>query len=327
MNKITVCCGIPCSGKSTWSKEEVRKNPNTIRINRDELRIMTTNYVFSQENEQLVISMRDHLLSKALKQGRDIIIDDCNTNRRNFEDICNIARSLNIDCVVMEKPFYIELDEAISRNSKREGFAKIPDDVIKKMWKQTGGKQHQFYKPRIELISNNSLISNNLDNNSESTFNPSLEWCVIADLDGTLSLFNSIRKDGSVEMRFKGAHIRNPYDASKADEDMVNEPLAEILESLHSKGYKIVLCSGRTEEYRLQTETFLNRNLSVPYELLMRKTGDIRSDDIVKKEIYDNNIKSRFNVFCVFDDRLKVCKMWHKLGLMLFRFGDPCADF
>lgn len=27
------------------------------------------------------------------------------------------------------------------------------------------------------------------------------------------------------------------------------------------------------------------------------------------------------------DDRLRVCRMWHSLGLPVFRVGDPDADF
>jgi len=43
--------------------------------------------------------------------------------------------------------------------------------------------------------------------------------------------------------------------------------------------------------------------------------------------LYEKCIKGKFNVNAVFDDRLQVCRMWHELGLPLFRVGDPDADF
>jgi predicted kinase len=52
MLKVILTVGIPCSGKSTWSKSEVQKDPTgTVRINRDDLRIMMNNYVYSQDSQ------------------------------------------------------------------------------------------------------------------------------------------------------------------------------------------------------------------------------------------------------------------------------------
>ena len=38
--EILILIGIPASGKSTWSKEYVRKNPNWVRVSRDDFRDM-----------------------------------------------------------------------------------------------------------------------------------------------------------------------------------------------------------------------------------------------------------------------------------------------
>lgn len=324
MLKVILTVGIVASGKSTWAKEEVKKDPTgTIRVNRDDLRIMMSNYVYSEDNEKLVVSIRDQIIISSLKRGKNVIIDDTNLNRRNFDDICKLVKSAGIDCMVMEKPFYVDLDEAKSRNAKREGFALIPEDVIEKMWKKSGGTGHKFYKGRIEMINSYNSAADSVEQNIDH----SLPWAIICDLDGTVSLFNVTRKDGSIEVRHPGAPVRNPYDASQADNDMVNEPVAEVLEKMAEAGYQIIFCSGRTEQYRSQTIKFLDKHISFKYQLLMRREDDSRHDEIVKKEIYDNHIRDKFNVLFVFDDRLKVCKMWHNLGIMLFRVGDPCSDF
>jgi hypothetical protein len=48
---------------------------------------------------------------------------------------------------------------------------------------------------------------------------------------------------------------------------------------------------------------------------MMRKQGDFRRDSIVKKEIYDNDIKGKFDVEFVLDDRQQVVDMWREIGL------------
>lgn len=311
MLKVILCVGIVASGKSTWAKEEVKKDPTgTIRVNRDDLRIMMSNYVYSEDNEKLVVSIRDQIIISSLKRGKNVIIDDTNLNRRNFDDICKLVKSAGIDCMVMEKPFYVDLDEAKSRNAKREGFALIPEDVIEKMWKKSGGTGHKFYKGRIEMINSYNSAADSVEQNIDR----SLPWAIICDLDGTVSLFNVTRKDGSIEVRHPGAPVRNPYDASQADNDMVNEPVMEVLERMSNAGYQVIFCSGRTEQYRSQTIKFLNKHATFPYQLIMRQSGDSRKDSVLKEELYQNNIAGRYNVFFVMDDRSSVVAFWRSKG-------------
>lgn len=317
MIKIILTCGIPASGKSTWAKEEVKKNPEgTTRINRDDLRSMMSNYHYSDSNEKLVTSAKTFMIQQALRYGRDIVIDETNLNRRNFDDICKLVREMNLDCMVMEKPFYIELDEAIARDSKREGAGKVGEEVVRKFWKKSGGTQHKHYKPRVEIIQRQTEQSVAA---AKVVVNNSLPHAVVCDLDGTLSLFNSRRSDGSVDVCHSNAHTRSPYDASKADRDTLNDQVAAVIESMHKAGYSIVFCSGREDCYREQTETFIKKHLGVGYELHMRKTGDMRKDSIVKEEIYRTHLEPNYNVFLILDDRDQVVSKWRELGLTCFQ--------
>lgn len=323
MLKITLTVGIPACGKSTWAKEEVQKNPEGItRVNRDDLRTMMSNYHFSDQNEKLVTSAKIFIIQQALRYGRDVIIDETNLNRRNFDDICKLVTEMNLDCMVIEKPFFVELDEAIARDSKRVGSGCVGEDVVRKFWKKSGGQSHKHYKPRVSIIqrqTEQSVAANRPNVDSR------LPFVVVCDLDGTLSLFNSKRSDGSVDVRHHDAHTRSPYDASKCDEDSLNEPVAVVLENLHKAGYKIIFCSGREDCYREQTERFIKKHLAVEYELHMRKTGDLRKDSIVKSEIYDGNIAPNYNVFFVLDDRNSVCEFWRSRGLVCWQVAP--GDF
>jgi predicted kinase len=320
MLKITLCVGIPACGKSTWAKDEVRKRPEGItRINRDDLRNMMSNYHFSDSNEKLVTTAKTFIIQQALRYGRDIIIDETNLNRRNFDDVCKLVREMNIDCMVMEKAFYVELDEAILRDSKREGSGKVGEDVVRKFWKKSGGTQHKHYKPRVEIIqrkTEQSVATSKLEVDN------SLPFAIMCDLDGTISLFNSKRNDGSVDVRHDNAHTRSPYDASKADEDTLNEPVAAVIEAMSKAGYHIIFCSGREDLYREQTERFLKKHISCAYDLHMRKTGDMRKDSIVKEEIYNMHIRPNYNVFFVLDDRGQVVSKWRELGLNCWQVAE-----
>ena len=86
--------------------------------------------------------------------------------------------------------------------------------------------------------------------------------------------------------------------------------------------YKIVYLSGREEIFRPQTETFLRKFHCPPGELFMRRKGDPRKDWIVKSELFDANVRDRYKVKWVFDDRPQVLRMWQKMGLVTFAVGN-----
>jgi hypothetical protein len=74
--------------------------------------------------------------------------------------------------------------------------------------------------------------------------------------------------------------------------------------------------TGRYDTYRKQTEEWLKK-YAINYEkLIMRKAGDKRKDSIIKKELYEKNIKDHYDVVFVLEDRDQVVKMWREeLGL------------
>jgi predicted kinase len=319
MQKIILTVGIPACGKSTWAKEEVRKDPEgTTRINRDDLRNMMSNYHFCDANEKLVTEASEAILRSALKKGRNVILDETNLTSRNFDKICDIVKELNISAMVMDKAFYVDLDEALLRNSKREGTGKIPEDVIHKMWKTSGGKQHKFYKPKVEVFQPE-------DKDTSITgpvYDADLPDAIICDLDGTWALFNSIGKSGKATIKHPFAHTRSPYDASKSDQDDINEPVREIVEAFYNKGVKVIFCSGREDCYRPQTEIHIKKYSKIDYKLFMRSTGDQRKDSIIKNELYDKFIKGKYNVKFVLDDRSQVVSLWRSLGLTCLQVAD-----
>jgi predicted kinase len=136
-------------------------------------------------------------------------------------------------------------------------------------------------------------------------YNPNLPDAIICDLDGTIALIGD----------------RNPYDAASCELDLVNEPVRLILETA---GKAIAFVSGREDKFKPQTLAWLAKHNIIFECLHMRKSGDLRKDSIVKKEIYDEFILDKYNVDFVLDDRDQVVRVWRDLGLTCLQvdYGD-----
>jgi predicted kinase len=312
MLKIILTKGAPASLKSTWAKSEIAKEPlNWLRINNDEIRAMSNGSVWSADYEKLIRETRNFLIKEGVKRGLNIILDNVNSSKRNWEDVCKIAKESGKDIQVLEKFFYADLDVLLERNAKREGVARVPDEAIKKFFKDLGGKQFATYRPKVEIFVKRTTAADRIVEPMQQ--DETKERAIICDLDGTLATIGN----------------RTPYDASNCDlVDIPKEMTVETVRLYYSAGYKIIFCSGRMEKDRAPTMRFIEKCLpEIEYQLLMRKDNDQRKDAIAKEEIFNESIKEKYWVRLVLDDRISVCRLWHNMGLNLFRVGDPDADF
>lgn len=138
-----------------------------------------------------------------------------------------------------------------------------------------------------------------------------MRTAIIVDMDGTLALMGD----------------RSPYDPHTVHLDTPNAPVVSMVHLLAAAGHQVIVMSGRTEKARYGTATWLNRH-AIPFHALhMRANGDGRPDALIKEELFRTHVEPTHKVVAVLDDRLSVCRMWHRLGLPLFRVGDPDADF
>ena len=310
MIKIFLTKGAPASGKSTWAKAEIAKDPlNYLRINNDNLRDSFNGSVFSSDYEKLIRETRNFLIKEGIKRGLNIILDNVNANKRNWEEVCKIAQESNKDIQVLEKLFYVELDELLERNAKREGTARVPDDIVKKFWKDLGGKQFKFSNAKVEIFTRRDKAIDRVIEPMKQDKNK--ERAIICDLDGSIAEISH----------------RSPYNAALCLNDTPHAHVVEAVRLFHKNGYKVIFCSGREDEFRDLTEQWLNTHVGIDYELFMRSSKDLRKDSIIKEEIFEAHIKDKYYVRAVIDDRLQVCQLWFRLGLPLFRVGDPSSSF
>lgn len=302
MRKVFVLKGIPASGKSFFAKELMAKEKGWKRINFDDLRATIDGGVYSPDNEKIILKTRDVIIQESLKRQMDVIVDNAHIKDKgkHFNNICALVESLGIDCQVIEKHFYIDVEDAIGRDAKRP--SPVGEKLIRTFWKEAGGKQFKHYKPKVEIFA----AKNSTYNKNKIKMDSSLPKALICDLDGTLALIGD----------------RNVYDASECDvKDELNIPVAETIKLYHQAGYKIIFCSGRIDKYREPTVKFIEKYLpGMDYMLFMRHSSDKRKDSIVKNEIFQQEINGKYAVLLVLDDRDSVVELWRKqIGLPTFQ--------
>jgi hypothetical protein len=150
---------------------------------------------------------------------------------------------------------------------------------------------------------------------------------VLCDIDGTAANINHRRYH--VEDKSKGVDWKAFFDAMV--DDAPNTWCQKLLFALNRMGHRIVFVSGRSEDYRHETEVWLKRYYGDCFEeggleLYMRPTGNYDQDFIVKEQIYDKKlVHAHGHVLFVVDDRQQVVGMWRRKGLVVLQCDD--GDF
>ena len=127
-------CGIPGSGKSTWAKHKVEQTGG-VWISRDAIRfsiIKDDEDYFSHEDEVLAKFFGDvqEQLNNPLVE--DIVVDASHLSpkaRQATLGRLNLTNATEVNCVMFDVPVAV----AIKRNDQREGRAKVPHSVIRRM--------------------------------------------------------------------------------------------------------------------------------------------------------------------------------------------------
>lgn len=300
--KLLILVGAPGSGKSTFARYFIRTEDNWVRVNRDDFRLMQFgDTLMSPFYEECITKMVEASVITLLKNHTNVIIDATNSSLRTLEDM---VRTYTEYADISFKVFDLSVEELVKRCDKRyEQIGKfIPKSAIEKHVTQLQYTKEKFdFKPIPRTVKEATLTYTAQDS--------TLPKAVICDLDGTLSLLNG----------------RDPYDASSADEDLLNVPVARVLQMAKAQGYKVILLSGREQLYREPTERFLSKH-QIAYDLLlMRTTNDYRKDNIIKKELFQQEIAGKYFIEFLLDDRNQVVDMWRKdLQLPCFQvnYGD-----
>lgn len=133
MPRLTILCGLPASGKSTYVKKMQNEGYKFTLISFDELHRMLFGEYRLQEFP-MVVDVSHNIFDKAVFYGHNIMID--NTNLRGFyinrwiEYLGGYTDDYEVEII----PFKVSLHECFYRNLHRDrNNMNVPQNVILKM--------------------------------------------------------------------------------------------------------------------------------------------------------------------------------------------------
>lgn len=293
---LVMLVGPSGSGKSTLSKEYIDNG-------------------FTYINQDLLGPDHLPLFHQALKEGKDIILDRMNFNvaqRRRYLDPAK-ASNYQTKIIVLHESY----DTCLQRCIDRKDHLTIKDEA-------TARKALHMFFIKYERVEDSEAdeVVRRWPNHKKSL-------AICCDLDGTLcDIDHRLHFMKQDKKDWKGFFAGIP-------EDKPNYWCSSILRAMSQEyNHKIVFCSGRPDDVRESTVSWLKEhdlyNLNDPvrgnreelFHLYMRHAGDYRSDEIVKQNILDFELKTRFNIFFCIDDRPSVCRMWRRNGLTVLQCND-----
>lgn len=275
--KLKMMKGLPGSGKSTLVKQLVKDSGNAGRINRDDLRAMLFDSVWSGPREQVVVAVEKAIAQVLLKNKMTPIVDDTNLTHKHedmWKGFCN-ENNLEFEKQDMET----DLATCIERDKNR--LNPIGEVIIQRMALDAGMIDFGT-KPIILIDVDGSL-------------------CEGSHREHFITLEN-----GRTKKDWYGYFTEMVYD----------EPIQFVIDWVNelAKDHTICIVSGRPDTYQLETLYWLRFVGKVHFDyVFMRRGSDRRPDVDVKSEILTKLPKDQ--IVLILDDRPVVCRMWKENGL------------
>lgn len=130
-----------------------------------------------------------------------------------------------------------------------------------------------------------------------------LPKAIIVDIDGTLAHRND----------------RSPFNWKRVIEDSCNETIKKISNSYNGH---VLIFTGRDAICKDDTIYWLEINNIKFDKIFMREINNNESDAIIKKRLFEENVRGKYFIEYVLDDRDQVVKMWRSLGLICLQVAE-----
>ncbi|MFJ3633954.1 RNA ligase [Streptomyces sp. NPDC090112] len=306
---VHVMTGLPASGKTTAARAlQAESGGRMRRVNLDDLRAMLDlpdpGRARGFAHEQTVLAIQDAAVRAAVDGGFDVVVDNTHLTKHIPKRLK--AAVAGRATFVVHDFTDVPLEECLRRDAARE--RQVGEEIIRILADKHRNARKGGWRLTAEWL-NGATGEAAATPVTEYVPDPALPTAVMCDIDGTLALTGD----------------RGPYDFTRCELDLLNVSVRQALDAFRrADGDTIVLLSGRSEEFRPQTEAWLRRH-QVPYdELWMRAKGDTRRDDVVKAELFDAHVRHRYAVRVSLDDRDRVVAVWRRMGLPTWQvnYGD-----
>ena len=138
MRNLFILRGAPASGKSTWIKEN---NLEPYTLSTDEIRLMYQspvtdiegNRCISQNHDTAVWRLLFDLLEQRMSRGEFVIVDATHYKSSLISRYKDLVSKYRYRVNVVDFSDVSE-EECLKRNSNRDEFKRVPEEVIKKMY-------------------------------------------------------------------------------------------------------------------------------------------------------------------------------------------------
>ena len=283
MTRLIATRGLPGSGKTTWARGQSFPG-KTVRVNRDDMELMLhgPDGLFKKTGK-VTRALQDVVISAALKQGLDVVVDDTNLAPQRMTRLTELAEEAGAH-LVWQHFTDVPLETCIKRDLQRT--KSVGEAVIRRMYRD-------FLAPTLDTYDPD----------------PKLPRVAICDIDGTLV----IKCDRDIF-----DYSRVEVDKPNLPIVRLVQVLAYDRDIIFMSG-RDDACFEQTRNWLVE---HLGYAYPESVELYMRKTGDKRKDAIVKRELFDKHIRDQYQVDYVIDDRNSVVEMWRSLGLTVLQVAD-----
>lgn len=125
MATLNIIIGIPGSGKSNYAKKYLLTN-NSVYLSSDDIRVELYGFEDQTHNDVVFKTMKKRTLN-ALKEGKDVIYDATNLNKKRRSGIINEAHKLDaqVDAYLCCTPINIILERNITRVERQLPWDKL----------------------------------------------------------------------------------------------------------------------------------------------------------------------------------------------------------
>lgn len=243
--RLWMLSGLPGSGKSTKARALVKDSGGSGRVNRDDLRTMLFNSVWSGKREAVVVDCEKAIADVLFKHKMSVVVDDTNLPAKNKTMWSQFTRERGQQFESLR--MNTTLEECLQRDALREN--PVGQAIINRFALQAG----------------------------------MIEWgdksLILCDIDGTIASCEArlrfVEAPGKKDWRGFYSEIAN--------DDPIDFVIRWVREL--AKEHTICLVSGRPDTYQFETINWLKRHQVPYNYIFMRRGSDSQSDVIVKNEI------------------------------------------
>jgi len=298
--RLILMVGPPGSGKSTFARN---------RIYNDGDHGAATTYI-NQDSQGA-----DHmdLFFNAVMNGNDIIVDRMNFNKQQRDRYISYARlkqpQCEVEIIVLHENYETCLERVRNRFGKHE--------TINEEKSARGALQTFFTKYERPTAEEADILTFIYPDGPKPKV-------IVCDLDGTLC-----------DVEHRRHHVRPTEEGAKKNwkaffdgipDDPINQWCADIIRNFEQIGAaNTVFCSGRDDNQRKMTVEWLTKHGFDTQPLYMRNRHDSRQDSIVKENILDFELLTRYEPYFMIDDRKQVVEMWRRRGFVCLQCDE--GDF